>query len=182
MGVHLVAGDQAVEVDHSQQVGALAGVEGLDVGTRTAQAFLLGAETDHLEAVLQGDAAEVAGDLGEHRRARGVIVQALQGRATVVGVVVRAEYKELPAAAGRRGDDVLRTAVAGPGEVLATGLVAEAQARLHQFAGTGEAGGAAIAARVVGDQALQGLPGVFPVLIGVGTQRQRSTSQAYSDS
>ena len=135
MGVHLVAGDQAVEVDHSQQVGALAGVEGLDVGTRTAQAFLLGAETDHLEAVLQGDAAEVAGDLGEHRRARGVIVQALQGRATV-GVVVR-RVPGTSAAAGRRGDDVLRTAVAGPGEVLATGLVAEAQARLHQFAGAG---------------------------------------------
>ena len=66
MGVHHVAGDQAVEVDHGQHIGALAGAQRIDKGLGATQAFLFGAEADDLQAVFQLQAAEVLRHFGQH--------------------------------------------------------------------------------------------------------------------
>ena len=169
VGIHHVAGDQAVDVDHRQQVGASRVVQRGHVGPGAAQAFFFRAEADDLQAVLQLQPGEVARHLGQHAGARGVVVQALQGRAAEVGIEVGTDHHVLVAEAGGGSDDVLRGAGAVvPAEALPAERIAAAHAGLHPVGGAGEAGGVAVAARVVVDQLVDGAGSMFAERVGAG--------------
>ena len=169
MGVHHVAGNQAVEVNHGQHVLALAGAQAVDEGFGALQAFFFRTKANHLQAVFERHAVEVTGDFGEHAGARTVVIQALQGRAAKVRVEMRTDHHVLRFSARRVGHHILRAAaVTGPpGKILTADAVRIAHLALHPVGGTGKVGRAPVAARVLVNQLIEGSCGMFAVVIGM---------------